>query len=82
VSWSQRFAEPIVLEDGVKLATLRDAVRHLGKTIPKSDHEMPTVVTAAEMLTLAAEHCAPVEFARIATLHERSVMRRGAMIDL
>jgi hypothetical protein len=32
VSWSLRFAEPIVLEDGSKLATLRDAIRHLGQT--------------------------------------------------
>jgi hypothetical protein len=68
VSWSLRFAEPIVLADGTKLATLRDAIAHLGKTIPKSDHEMPTVVTAAELLTLAAEQGGPVEFARIATL--------------
>jgi len=29
---------------------------------------MPAVVTAAEMLTLAAEHGGPIEFARIATL--------------
>jgi hypothetical protein len=46
----------------------RDAIAHLGKTIPKSDHDMPTVVTAAELLTLAAEQDGPVEFARIATL--------------
>jgi hypothetical protein len=49
VSWSLRFAEPIVLEDGVKLTTLRDAIAHLSKTIPKSDHDMPTVVTAADL---------------------------------
>jgi hypothetical protein len=35
VSRSLRFAEPIVLEDGGKLATLRDAVAHLGKTVSK-----------------------------------------------
>jgi hypothetical protein len=68
VSWSLRFAEPIVLADGVKLATLRDAIALLGKAIPKSDHEMPAVLTAAELLTNAAEHGGPVEFARIATL--------------
>jgi hypothetical protein len=55
VSWSLRFAEPIVLADGVKLATLRDAIAHLGKAIPKSDHDMPAVLTAAEMLMNAAE---------------------------
>jgi hypothetical protein len=68
VSWSKRFDEPIVLPDGAKLATLRDAVAHLGKTIPKSDHDMPSVTTAAECLTLAAEHGEPIEFARIVTL--------------
>jgi hypothetical protein len=68
VSWSLRFSEPIALADGAQLATLRDAVAHLGKTIPKSDHDAPSVTTAAELLTLAAEHGGPVEFARIATL--------------
>jgi hypothetical protein len=68
VSWSLRFAEPIVLPDGGKLTTLREAIAHLGKAIPKSDHEMPSVLTAAELLSLAAEHGGPVEFARIATL--------------
>jgi hypothetical protein len=68
VSWDQRFAEPIVLADGGKLSTLRDAVAHLGKAIPEPDHEMPSVMTAAELLTLAAELGGPVEFARIATL--------------
>jgi hypothetical protein len=68
VSWSLRFDEPILLPHGVKLATLREAVAHLGKAIPKSDHDMPTVTTAAELLSLAAEHGGPTEFARIATL--------------
>jgi hypothetical protein len=68
VSWSLRFAEPILLPDGANLRTLREAVAYLGKVIPKSDHAMPSVTTAAELLTLAAEHGGPVEFARIATL--------------
>ena len=68
MSWSLRFHEPIVLPDGAKLATLREAVSHLGKAIPKSERNLPSVVTAAEMLTLAAERAAPIEFARIATL--------------
>jgi hypothetical protein len=33
VSWSLRFAEPIVREDGAKQATLRDAIAHLGKFV-------------------------------------------------
>lgn len=36
MSWSLHLAEPIVLPDGAKLRTLREAVAHLGKTIPKS----------------------------------------------
>jgi hypothetical protein len=55
-----RFAGPIVLENGVKLTTLRDAIAHLGKAIPESDHDMPAVLTAAEMLTNAAENVGPV----------------------
>lgn len=68
MSWSLRFDEPIVLAGGAKLATLREAVAHLGKAIPKSEHSLPAVLTAAEQLTRAAEHGGPVEFARIATL--------------
>lgn len=59
--WSQRFAEPIVLPDGAKLATLSEAVAHLGKVIPKSHHDLPAVVTAAKILTSAAEHGGPIE---------------------
>jgi hypothetical protein len=68
VSWDQRFAEPIVLEDGSKLATLRDAIAHLAKLIPKAERNMPEILTASDLLTNAAEHGGPVEFARIATL--------------
>jgi hypothetical protein len=68
VSWDSRFAEPIVLEDGTKLATLRQAIAHLVNTIPPAERSLPAVLTAAEMLTNAAEHHGPVEFARIATL--------------
>jgi hypothetical protein len=68
VSWSLRFAEPIVLEDGSKLATLRDAIRHLAQLIPEAEHDIMEVLTASDLLTQAAEHDGPVEFARIATL--------------
>ena len=68
MSRSLRFPEPIVLPDGAKLKSLREAVEYLGKAIPKFDHEMSSVLTAAELLTLAAEHGGPIEFARIATL--------------
>jgi hypothetical protein len=78
VSWDARFAEPIVLPDGAKLATLRQAIAHLVKTIPAAERRMPVVLTAAEMLTAAAEHRGPIEFARIATL--QAIHRHAARV--
>jgi hypothetical protein len=46
VSWSLRFAEPIVLEDGAKLATLRQAIAHPVKTIPAAERGSPAVLSA------------------------------------
>ena len=68
MSWDQRFAEPIVLPGGVKLASLREAMVYLVKTVPSYERGMPVVLTAAELLTNAAEHGGPIEFARVATL--------------
>ena len=68
MSWSLRFAEPIVLARGGKLASLRQAIGHLVKTVPPAERGLPAVLTAAELLTNAAEHGGPIEFARIATL--------------
>ena len=74
--WDKRFAEPIVLEDGSKLATLQDAIAHLARLIPKAERDMPEILTAAELLTNAAAHSGPIEFARIATL--QAINRQGA----
>jgi hypothetical protein len=41
VSWDSRFAEPIVLRGGVKLASLREAIAHLVNTVPSSERRMP-----------------------------------------
>jgi hypothetical protein len=68
VSWDDRFAEPIVLEDGTKLATLRQAIAHLAKFIPTAERNLAEVLTASDVMTKAAEQGGPVEFARIATL--------------
>ena len=35
--WSKRFDEPIVLDDGTTLTTLREAVEYLAKTVQKAD---------------------------------------------
>jgi hypothetical protein len=72
VSWDTCFAEPIDLPNGVKLASLRDAIVHLVNTVPSSDRGTPVILTAAELLTSAAERGGPVEFARIATLRALS----------
>ena len=55
MSWSLRFAEPIVLADGAKLASLRQAIAHLVKTVPADERGSPAVLTTAELLTNAAE---------------------------
>ena len=75
MSWDSRFAEPIELPGGVRLASLREAIVHLVNTIPSSERGMPVVLTAAELITSAAERGGPVEFARIATL--RAVNRQA-----
>lgn len=68
VSWDSRFPEPIDLPGGVRLASLREAIVHLVNTVPSSERGTPVILTAAEMITSAAERSAPIEFARIATL--------------
>jgi hypothetical protein len=79
MSWDSRFPEPIELPDGVKLASLREAIVHLVNTVPSFERGMPVVLTAAELITCAAERGGPIEFARIATLralnrHEEGVL--------
>jgi hypothetical protein len=77
VSWDSRFAQPIELPGGVRLASLREAIVHLVNTIPSSERGVPVVLTAAELITSAAERGGPIEFARIATLRaiNRNVVR-------
>ena len=60
--------EPIELPGGVRLASLREAIVHLVNTIPSSERGIPVVLTAAELITSAAQRGGPIEFARIATL--------------
>jgi hypothetical protein len=40
VSWSRRFEEPIVLEDGTKLTTLRQAVEYLVRTVRTASRQV------------------------------------------
>ena len=68
MSWDSRFPEPIELPCGARLASLREAIVHLVNTIPSSERGAPVILTAAELITSAAERGGPIEFARIATL--------------
>jgi hypothetical protein len=68
MSWNSQFREPIELPDGVRLASLREAIVHLVNTVPSFERGIPVVLTAAELITSAAERGDPIEFARIATL--------------
>jgi hypothetical protein len=64
VRWDERFAEPIVLDDGTEPATLREALAHLAEIITKAERNLPVVLTASAIVTKAAEQAGPVEFAR------------------
>ena len=64
--WSKRFDEPIVLDHRTKLTTLGEAVEYLAKTVPKAEHNHPSVLTASDHLTRSAEQNYPMFFARMA----------------
>jgi hypothetical protein len=52
--WQRSFDEPVELPDGRKLQTLKEAIAWLAQEIPKSEHTMPKVQTAARIDRLAA----------------------------
>ncbi len=51
-----------------KLKTLAEAMAWLAKEIPKSEHKMAKVQTAAHLVTRAAEHGGPMIFAQMGML--------------
>ena len=63
--WSRRFDEPIILPNGKKLLTLKDAIAWIAKEVPQSEHGMKEVQAAAHCVTEAAEKNGPMIFARI-----------------
>jgi len=65
VSWSRRFDEPILLPNGRKLRTRREAINWLAKEVPKSEHKKEKVQTAAHCVTQAAENGGPMIFAQM-----------------
>lgn len=68
MTWSKRFDEPIVLEDGTTLRTLQQAVAYLAKTVPRAERDHEKVLIASDHLTRSAEQGYPMFFARAATL--------------
>lgn len=40
MSWSLLFEQPIPVSGGRHLKTLRDAIKHLNETVPKSEHDI------------------------------------------
>jgi hypothetical protein len=64
VSWDQRFFDPMILPNGRKLVTLRDAALYITK-LPKAEHDAEEWQAAMEALLLVAEHDGPTMFARI-----------------
>jgi hypothetical protein len=55
-----------VLDDGTRLTTLREAVEYLARTVPKAEHNHPSVLNASDHLTRSAEQNYPMFFARAA----------------
>jgi hypothetical protein len=68
MSWSRRLDEPVVLPNGKKLVTLKDAIAWLAKEVPPAEHGMKQVQAAAHCVTQAAENNGPMIFARIGML--------------
>jgi hypothetical protein len=67
VFWKRRFDDPIVLPDGRKIVTLRDAGAYITK-LPKAEHTATEWQSAMEALILVAPHGGPTMFARIGVM--------------
>jgi hypothetical protein len=63
--WMKRFVDPIVLADGRKLFTLRDAADYI-TALPKAERDAAHWSIAMEALTLVAERNGAEMLARIA----------------
>ena len=62
--WSTPFEDPIILPNGRKLVTLRDAATYITK-LPKAERTAPEWQAAMEALILVADLDGPTMFARI-----------------
>jgi hypothetical protein len=64
MNWERKFDDPIVLPDGRKLNTLKQAGEYI-IGLPKADHAKPEWQVAMQALILVAENDGPTMFARI-----------------
>ena len=74
MAWFKRFYDPIVLPDGRKLLTLRDAAEYI-TALPKAEHGAADWQIAMETLLLVAERNGPEKLARIAVM--KALNRNG-----
>ena len=72
--WFKRFVDPIVLPDGRKLLTLRDAAEYI-TALPSAEHDAADWQIAMETLLLVAERDGPEILARIAVM--KALNRKG-----
>jgi hypothetical protein len=54
LSWTREFEDPIILPNGRKLVTLRDAANYITE-LPKAEHDLDIWQIAVEHLLRAAE---------------------------
>ena len=67
--WSER-VDPIILPDGRKLKTLRDAATYI-TGLPKAEHDAAEWQIAMEVLLLVVERDGPEMMARIGMMRAR-----------
>ena len=67
MSWDQRFSEPILLADGRKLRTIRDAANYVTR-LPKAEQLAVQWQATAEVLMLIGEHGGDPMMARIGVM--------------
>jgi len=78
--WSTSFVDPIILPDGRKLRTLKDAADYITK-LPEKESDLPEWQTAIEVLMLCSRGGDPM-LARIGVMKalNRHVGKRGLRI--
>ena len=67
MAWFKRFIDPIILPDGRKLLTYRDAAEYI-TALSNAEHDEADWQVAMETLLLVAERDGPEMMARIAVM--------------